>query len=104
MDVCKNKNTGKYFVFINYLSNDKVLLVNPLGRIIPLSLSNFGEVEDQDDKYLDPEQVQKYYKHEKNRSEDNSEKAMYTLEDLSQDSLKKLYKKCLDIHEAGQRK
>ncbi len=42
MEICKNKNTGKYFIYIEKIGNDKAWLVTPKCQVKTLNLSLFN--------------------------------------------------------------
>lgn len=79
MEVCKHKQTGKYFVYIHDTVGNEALLVTPLAQIKLLNLSQFSKVEEKDDDYLisnrliEPDQAHIFREYQKSRSEENIE-------------------------------
>jgi hypothetical protein len=51
MEVCKNKASGKYFLFIEETNDGKLLLVIPNGEIKELDSSLFEDIEELDIEY-----------------------------------------------------
>lgn len=50
--VCKNKSSGKYFIYLKDLADRKVFLINPEGRQLALSADLFEEPKDDSMDYL----------------------------------------------------
>jgi len=43
MEIYKHKASGKYFIFIDYVSQDSALFVNPIAKIMELELAQFDD-------------------------------------------------------------
>jgi len=50
--VCKNKASGKYFIYIEDLNNNEIRLINPDGGLIDLKADLFEEPKDENVDYL----------------------------------------------------
>ncbi len=76
MEVCKNKSTGQYFIFINETGDDEALMVTAIAEIKSLKLNLFHDIEEFDENWLlsenfiSDEQVKRFHQYEKNRFED----------------------------------
>ena len=48
MKICKNKSSGKYFIYISpdWMRKDRLWFITPEGEEKPLSLSLFDDLED----------------------------------------------------------
>ena len=49
MQVCKNKSSGEYFIYIQKTGNDEALLVTPKSEIKSLKLRLFEALEEKDE-------------------------------------------------------
>lgn len=89
MQVCKNKNSGKYFIYIQDTGNDEVLLVTPDADIKSLKANLFAEIEDKEEDSLLASgqvieaQIQRLRVYEKDRSDDLVEDFRYHFDQLS---------------------
>ncbi len=67
MDICKNNSSGKYFILLECIDNDKALIISPQGKISILELCLFEEEEMADEDYLlsdgliTRKQIKRYY-------------------------------------------
>ncbi len=53
MEICKNKTSGKTFIYLDDDDNDRALLVTPQGEIKSLELKLFSDfAEEQDEQHL----------------------------------------------------
>ena len=79
MKVCKNKSSGKYFIYIQKTGNDEALLVTPQSEIKSLKLHLFEAPEEMDKDYLisngiiTENQLERLKQYWKDRSEDEME-------------------------------
>jgi len=89
MQVCKNKNSGKYFIYIQDTGNDEALLVTSGAEIKSLSAALFGETEDKEEDSLiandliTDAQIQRFHQYEKDKSDNFIENFTYDFEQLS---------------------
>jgi len=89
MQVCKNKNSGKYFIYIQDTGNEETLLVTPGAEIKSLSAALFGELEDKDEDNLIANgiiadaQIQRFHQYEKDKSDNFVENFTYEFEQLT---------------------
>lgn len=49
MEICKNKKTGKVFIYLDETDDGRALMITPLGDTIKLEHELFTEPEDIDD-------------------------------------------------------
>jgi Mg/Co/Ni transporter MgtE len=76
MEVCKNKISNRYFIFIEDTGNAETLLVTPEAQIKSLKGDLFEELEDQEENYLlqhnlvTEAQVQRVHEYYKSRSDE----------------------------------
>lgn len=76
MEVYKNRDSGKYFIFLQDCGHGAVLLVTPEAKVKPLRATLFDEVEDFSEEYLreksfvNEDQISNYKKYLQNRSDD----------------------------------
>ena len=67
INICKNKTSGKSFIYIEDIDTDRALLVNPKGEIKPLEYSLFDEPEEENKDYclsqglITKEQLKQYH-------------------------------------------
>ena len=89
MEVCKNKDSGKYFIFLEDIGLEKILLVTPEANVKPLKSNLFDEVEDLSEEYLiensfvSEDQVRVYREFQKNRSDDFIENSIIDFENMA---------------------
>ena len=106
MQICKNKDSGKYFIYIEDEGNGKTSLVLPTGEIKSLKLSLFEEPEQGNEKdflshgFITDRQVKEYRAEVKRRAKtekiESREAALRAFEDLP---YKEQVKKSLEILE-----
>ncbi len=76
MEVCKNKDSGKYFIYLQDCGPGGLLLVTPGAQVKPLRANLFDEVEDFSEEYLienalvSPDQIRKFNGYQQDRSDD----------------------------------
>ncbi|RLE48734.1 MAG: hypothetical protein DRJ18_01340 [Candidatus Methanomethylicota archaeon] len=77
MHLCRNKASGKYFIYIDkVLNSDKGLFVTPLGKTKALELHLFDEPIEQEQCFtlsrglVTDFQIHQYQEYERNRQED----------------------------------
>ena len=89
MEVCKNKDSGKYFIFLEDIGLEKILLVTPEANVKPLKSNLFDEVEDLSEEYLiensfvSEDQVRVYREFQKNRSDVFIENSIIDFENMA---------------------
>ncbi|MBL7204916.1 MAG: DUF4357 domain-containing protein [Desulfobacteraceae bacterium] len=72
INVCRNKASGKYFIYVQDSGSDKILLIAPDCNVRTLERSLFGEIEEKDEKDLllkgliSDEQVKKLHEYTNN--------------------------------------
>ena len=78
INICKNKTSGKSFIYIEDIDTDRALLVNPKGEIKPLEYSLFDEPEEENKDYclsqglITKEQLKQYHEFKDNVSFDRT--------------------------------
>ena len=98
MRVCKNKSSGKHFIYIQRTGKNEALLVTPKGEIKSLKLHLFEALEEKDEDYLlsngtiTENQLEKWTQYRKDRSEDIIESSVIQAEELSPYQRKRLIK------------
>jgi len=99
MRVCKNRSSGKHFIYIQKTGNDEALLVTPQSEIKSLKLRLFEALEEKDEDYLfskgiiTENQLERWKQYRKDRSEDISESCEILAEELSPYQKKLLIKR-----------
>ena len=89
MQVCKNRISGKYFIYIQDTGNHEALLVTPGAEVKSLSADLFNDLEDKEEDYLIDNglivgaQIQRFRQYEKDNSENTFENILYQFEQLS---------------------
>jgi len=89
MQVCKNKKSGKYFIYIQDTGNNEVLLITPEADIKSLDATLFEDSEDLEADFLlannqlTEEQIQRLEMFEKERSDDAVEDIEYDFNQMS---------------------
>jgi hypothetical protein len=99
MEICKNKNSGKYFIYIADSGNNEAFFVTPLNQIKSLKISLFNELEgeEEDVDYLlshaliTEAQVERFREYEKDRSEEAKENVLDSFDDLNSYEQRKLF-------------
>jgi hypothetical protein len=95
MEVCRHKQTKRYFIFLDSSSAHEALLVTPMADIKSIEVSQFDEVEEYDDDYLmnnglvEQNQVKKFYEYRKNRSDEAADKVKRLFEKMPSSEKKK---------------
>jgi hypothetical protein len=79
MEICKNKSSNKYFIYIENTGNREALLITPEARVISLKIDLFDDVEEQEEDYLlnnklltEP-QVKRYREYKSSRTDESFE-------------------------------
>ncbi|RJQ24373.1 hypothetical protein C4565_09910 [Candidatus Parcubacteria bacterium] len=104
MEVCKHKQTGKYFIYINESGLNEALFVTPVAEIKSLNLEQFDELEDHDEAYLlknwliEPEQLRRFQNYRKNRSDEAAEKFKRLFFTMSPSQQKKIIEQLKEEH------
>jgi alpha-ketoglutarate-dependent taurine dioxygenase len=89
MEVCKNKSSGQYFIFIRNTGANEALLVTPKAEIKSLNLNLFADIEDFPETYIiennmvTEEQIIRLAEYKKDRTEDITENLDDHFEQLS---------------------
>jgi hypothetical protein len=89
MDICKNNYNGQYFIFIQYIGIDKILLVTPTGEIKALEKKHFSETIDTDEyiillkQQITKAQYEAYTTYKKNRDDELVEGFLFQFEQLA---------------------
>ena len=89
MIATRNKNSGKYFIVIQYLFNRKLLCVTPECKIRDLEKNLFVDELDEDEDilitygFLTEDQVKKYHNYKSNREDENYFDIRLTVEDMT---------------------
>jgi hypothetical protein len=91
ISVCKNKASGKYFIYMDGLKDNQIRLIKPDGGQVDLNADLFEEAKDESVDYLlsykliNETQIEKYHQYESSQPEDldteaehNSDKAKTT--------------------------
>ena len=90
MEVCRHKKTGKYFIYIQDSGVNEALLVTPLAEIKSLNLSQFFEVEEDDENTLlknsliEPAQLHRLREYQSSRSVEAVENMKYLFDKMSE--------------------
>jgi hypothetical protein len=89
MQVCKNRNSGKYFIYLQDTGNNESLLITPSVEIKSLHADLFDDLEDKEessliaDGLISEAQVQRLRQYEKESNENNLENISYLFDQLS---------------------
>ena len=89
MRICKNRRSGKYFVFIDYVNGDHILAITPKNEIKELEGHLFEDPIEKDevaflcDGIVTKSQVETYRRHEENRKQDASENLEIMVEEMT---------------------
>jgi len=89
MKFCKNIYSGKYFIYIQYLGDGKLLLVTPNAEIKALEGHLFQESFEEDENTLisqgltSVQQIRKYRLYKENRKEDRYERWEYIIDEMT---------------------
>ncbi len=76
MEICKNKSSNLYFIYIEETGYAEALLITPEAQVKSLKLDLFDEVKEQEDTYLvqnnlvTEAQVQRFHEYNKSRSDE----------------------------------
>jgi uncharacterized iron-regulated protein len=103
MEICKNKRSDQYFIYIEKTGGDEALLVTPEAQVKSLKLNLFNEVEEREEDYLiqnemlTEAQVQRFHEYRKNRSDEIVERFEYYIETLSTYEKEELLKKLQEM-------
>jgi hypothetical protein len=99
MEVCKNKDSGKYFLYLQDCGPGGILLVTPEAQVKPLRVNLFDEVEDFSEEYLienalvSPDQVRKFNEYQQDRSNDLIEGFIIDFENMTQYQQRVVFRK-----------
>lgn len=99
MEICKNKSSGSYFIYIHGSGVGEVLLVTPDAQIKSLRSDLFDDIEEYAENYLfesslvNIAQVQRYNDYRKSRSDEIVDKVEYHFDLLSPDEKKEFIRK-----------
>lgn len=73
MEICRNKTSGQYFIYIAETGDSEALLITPEARVKSLKLFFFDDVIEMDEAYLlqskliTNEQSERFHEYEKDR-------------------------------------
>jgi len=87
MEICKNKSSNKYFIYIEKTGKDEALLITPEAEVKNLKIDLFDEIEEEDENYLlenklvTEAQVKRFNEYNNSRKDESFE----WFEDLSAD-------------------
>jgi len=102
----KNK-TEKYFIFIDKIGNNEILVIIPTGRLILIEIERFIERiempinEAIENAYITEAQRAKYSQYKVNRSEEEKEKRICFFIEMPSLEQKKLLDELLEIYRKG---
>jgi hypothetical protein len=88
MEICKNKSSDRYFIYIEKTGSAEALLVTPEAHIKSLKLDLFGKAEEQEETYLlqnklvTDTQVQRFHEYKENRSDEVVDQVLYYFEQM----------------------
>src|SRR4030042_6315329 len=88
MEICKNKNSNRYFIYSQDTGNAEMLLVTPEAQVKSLKFDLFEEVEEQEEDYLlqneivTEAQVQRFHEYKKSRSDEFVEQFVEQFEEM----------------------
>ncbi len=89
MEVCKNRSSGQYFIYICEIGNEEALLVTPNAEIKSLRIDlfaipeKFTEERLLKEKLITNEQRRRFHEYNKNRSDDVLENLEYRFDQMS---------------------
>jgi hypothetical protein len=89
MEVCKNKDSGKYFIYLRDCGPGGILLVTPEAQVKPLRTNLFDEVEEFSEEYLiendliSHDQIRKFNEYQQDRSDDLIESFVIDFENMT---------------------
>jgi len=96
MEISKNKDSGKFFIFIHDSGNNEGLFVTPSCEILSIKQDFFYEPEVGDESYfisqnlISKEQIERYAQYEKDRSEEIVDNFRYMFEQLTDNEKQQL--------------
>lgn len=103
MEVCKNKDSGKYFIFLEDIGLEKILLVTPDANVKPLKSNLFDEVEDLSEEsliensFVSEDQVRVYREYQQNRSDDFVENSIIDFENMTHHEQREFLRKLQEM-------
>lgn len=89
MEVCKNKSSGQYFIYVHESGNGERLFVTPNAGLKSLKTDLFSSLEELSEEWLlrenfiTAEQIQRLHEYENNRSDDQVENIEYLFDQMS---------------------
>lgn len=99
MEICKNKSSGSYFIYIHGSGLGEVLLVTPDAQIKSLRAELFSDIEEYTENYLlerslvNTAQVQRFNDYKKSRSDEIVDEVEYHFDRMSPDEKKEFIRK-----------
>lgn len=101
MEICKNKKSGKYFVYIRETEYNKALLITPDGDMKNLSLELFSDIEEhpeelQENSKINKIQFKTYQFYKEKKSDEEYENVEIIFEQMSEHKRKSFIKKMLE--------
>jgi len=109
MEICRNKNSGNCFIYIQKSGIGEALFVTPDAQVKSLSTDLFDEVEEYTETHLmerllvNAAQVQRFNDYKKSRSQENLDKFEYHFDRLSPDEKKEFIRKHQEIADKNQK-
>jgi hypothetical protein len=88
MEICKNKSSNRYFIYIEETGSAEALLVTPEAQVKSLKIDLFGQVEEQEEPYLlknklvTEAQVQRFKEYKENRSDEVVDSVLILFEQM----------------------
>lgn len=110
MDVCKNRASAQYFIYIGESGNEEALLVTPNAEIKSLRINLFNipeEIPEErllKEKLITAKQKQRFHEYNKNRSDDELENLEYRFDQLPSHEQDLFIKKLQERVEKNQNK
>lgn len=89
MEVCKNRTSGQYFIYVHETEPKRALLITPNAEIKSLQITLFAEIEEFTEeqllasKMITQEQIRRFQEYKKCRAEDKVDDLDYYFDQLS---------------------
>jgi hypothetical protein len=105
MEICKNKSSNRYFIYIEKTGSAEALLVTPEAQIKSLKIDLFGEVEEQKETYLlknmlvTEAQVKRFKEYKENRSDEVVDSIVILFEQMGPNEKKLFLQKLQNLED-----